>query len=137
MQSKHWSCIFAVIVACYFAGMALHSDILQLIFKPLLVTSLLGYFVTVTRSVTSSLKKWIINALIFSIAGDTLLMFSNSNELYFIWGLIAFLVAHIFYITCFHQIRTKEGITGKWYASLFSIGRYVASADRSSNSLRF
>ncbi|HMR85044.1 MAG TPA: lysoplasmalogenase [Niabella sp.] len=118
MKPKHWSYIFLAVVAGYFAGMAISNDVLLLIFKPLLVTSLLGYFISSTIQVSSTLKKWIIGALLFSIAGDTLLMFANNNELFFILGLIAFLIAHIFYIVCFHTIRTKEGITGKWYAAI-------------------
>ncbi|MGC4234827.1 MAG: lysoplasmalogenase [Niabella sp.] len=118
MKPQHWSYIFLAVVTSYFAGMAVHSDKLQFIFKPLLVTSLLGYFVTATKGVAAHLKKWIIGALVFSIAGDTLLMFANDNELFFMLGLVAFLIAHIFYIVCFHKIRTKEGIAGKWYAAI-------------------
>ena len=53
-------------------------------------------------------------ALFFSIAGDTLLMFANKNELFFLLGLSAFLIAHIFYIICFHKIKTRENVEGKW-----------------------
>lgn len=118
MKPQYWSYIFLAVAACYFAGMALHSDKLQFIFKPLLVTALLGYFVTATKGVSSYLKKWIIGALLFSIAGDTLLMFANNDEAFFIMGLAAFLIAHVFYILCFHKIRTKEGIAGKWYVAI-------------------
>jgi len=117
-MTKKTEYIFPAIVACYFAGMAFHNDMLLMIFKPLLVSSLSGYFISATIQASSVLKKWIIGALAFSIAGDTLLMFANNNELFFILGLVAFLIAHIFYIICFHTIRTKEGIAGKWYVAI-------------------
>lgn len=110
--------IFGIVVIAYFLGMAFEQDTLQLILKPLLVSSLLYYFVLTTRPVTAALKKWITGALIFSIAGDTLLMFANTNELFFILGLCAFLVAHLFYISAFHQIRTRHQIAGKWYVAV-------------------
>ncbi len=120
-----WPYIFLLITCAYFTGMALQNEVLLLIFKPLLVTSLLGYFVSATAGVSSSLKTWVIGALVFSIAGDSLLMFSNRNELYFILGLIAFLIAHIFYIICFHTIRTKEDINGKWYVAIIVVVYYI------------
>ncbi len=118
MKPQHWLYIFLAVVVSYFAGMFISNEVLLFIFKPLLVISLLGYFISSTIQVPSTLKKWIIGALLFSIAGDTLLMFANYNELFFILGLVAFLIAHIFYIVCFHTIRTKESIAGKWYVAI-------------------
>ncbi len=94
--------------------MALQSDIVMFICKPLLVSSLLIYFLSATKNVTSPLKYLTAFALLFSIAGDILLMFANNNELFFLLGLSAFLIAHIFYIITFHKIKTKEKIEGKW-----------------------
>ncbi len=116
--------IFIIVVACYFLGMTLKQDTIQFIFKPLLISSLLFYFVVNTKQVRSILKKWITGALIFSIAGDTLLMFANANELFFILGLCAFLVAHLFYIYTFHQIRARHDIAGKWYAAIIVVIYY-------------
>ena len=114
MKSAH---LFLAIVLLYFVGMAIHSDVLQIIFKPLLIVSLLIHFIITTKPIKSDLKKWIIGALLFSFSGDSFLLFVNNN-LFFIVGLISFLIAHIFYIVCFHQIRTREGIQGKWYVAL-------------------
>lgn len=49
-------------------------------------------------------------ALAFSWAGDVLLMFESVDNSFFIFGLIAFLIAHIFYIVLFDQVRVKENI---------------------------
>lgn len=110
--------IFGITVIVYFLGMALGQDNLQFIFKPLLVGSLLFYFLMATKQTRSALKKWITGALVFSVAGDTLLLFANTRELFFMLGLCAFLVAHLFYICTFHQIRTRHHIAGKWYVAI-------------------
>lgn len=94
--------------------MAWQNDTIQFIFKPLLVTSLLLYFIAATKRNKSSLLVLASLALLFSIAGDTLLMFANKNELFFLLGLSAFLLAHVFYIISFHKIKVKENIEGKW-----------------------
>lgn len=124
MNKKIWTIIILSVVICYFTGMAFQNNIIQLIFKPLLVSSMLGYFLVSTKESLSPLKKWIAAALIFSIAGDSLLMFANKNELFFMLGLCSFLLAHIFYIVCFHNIKTKEGINGKWQVAILVVVYY-------------
>jgi uncharacterized membrane protein YhhN len=49
-------------------------------------------------------------ALLFSWAGDVLLLFQASNSLFFLLGLSAFLLAHVFYIILFHRIRVQQGL---------------------------
>lgn len=46
-------------------------------------------------------------ALAFSWAGDVLLLF-NHAEIYFISGLLAFLIAHFFYILSYRQHRRED-----------------------------
>lgn len=123
MKTTFWLYCFIAVVAVYFTGMALQNNTIQLIFKPLLVSSLLGYFITTVKETVSPFKKWIIGALLFSAGGDTLLLFANNNELYFIFGLVSFLIAHVCYIVCFHKMKQKEKIEGKWYAAII-VGVY-------------
>lgn len=47
-------------------------------------------------------------ALLFSLAGDILLMFDDQNPMFFLFGLIAFLIAHIMYIIVFLKHRNKS-----------------------------
>ena len=47
-------------------------------------------------------------ALVFSWIGDVMLMFESFDSNYFIFGLVAFLVAHVFYIVLFDRVRVKE-----------------------------
>ena len=50
-----------------------------------------------------STKKILITALTLSWIGDIILMFADKGELYFIAGLVAFLLSHISYITLFNK----------------------------------
>ncbi|WP_300604174.1 lysoplasmalogenase [Niabella sp.] len=118
-----WNIVFIGVVLLYFAGMALQNDVLQFFLKPLLAGTLLGIFIAETAGIISPFKKWIIGALLFSAGGDTLLMFANNKELYFILGLVSFLIAHVFYILCFHFIKTQESVSGKWYTAII-VGVY-------------
>lgn len=101
-------------VLLYFAAMAFHQDTLLLITKPLLITSLSGYFLIAAGAQQSAIKWCVAAALAFSVAGDTLLMLAPKNERFFLAGLLAFLAAHLFYIISFHKIRIRENIEGKW-----------------------
>jgi len=67
--------------------------------KPLIVLMLIAHYVThaQTRS------KTFLVALIFCLMGDVMLMFTDKNELFFMGGLMAFLVGHILYIITYRQ----------------------------------
>ena len=53
-------------------------------------------------------KKYLIGALIFSWIGDVVLMFQSLNPLFFIGGLIAFLIGHIIYIMLFNKEKRSD-----------------------------
>jgi len=59
-------------------------------------------------------KSWLFNALIFSWLGDIILMFATNGELYFILGLISFLISHLLYIILF----LKQGNTTDYRKSI-------------------
>lgn len=86
---------------------------LQYLTKPLLMPALMLFFSINTGHYKGPLKKWVLLALGFSMGGDVLLMFQDRLPDFFLFGLSAFLLAHIFYIFFFHQLRVSEGIRGK------------------------
>jgi len=49
-------------------------------------------------------------AMAFSFLGDTLLMYENISSLYFIFGLAAFLISHVFYIFSYRQHRWDSSV---------------------------
>ncbi len=79
----------------------LGSDTLAFLLKSLIIPSLIIFFLTGKSKPTNSEDKFIIAALIFSWLGDILLQYKNGGDLFFLFGLIAFLITHIFYTIVF------------------------------------
>ncbi len=79
---------------------------LHLVSKPLLLIWLMVYYVYSVKR--EEFSKVISLALIFSWLGDVLLMFQDEGELYFIFGLLAFLLAHLFYLFAYRQHRYED-----------------------------
>lgn len=90
------------------------KETLRYFTKPLLMPLLACLFILMTKDIASDLSKWIVLALLFSWAGDVLLMFEQVNGNFFIFGLISFLTAHIFYILFFKKIQYRERLKGRW-----------------------
>lgn len=92
--------------------------------KPLLIPGLILY--AATRSYFSG-KEILIQALIMSTLGDILLLFSDMHELFFISGLISFLIAHLIYIRMFLR-KLNAGFSFTWVlSSLAFLGIYLYS----------
>ena len=71
---------------------------IALYLKPLLIPILFFSVVTFEKFTT---KKWLLTALLFSWIGDVILIFADKGELFFVFGLVAFLIAHIVFIVLF------------------------------------
>ncbi|HWC53068.1 MAG TPA: lysoplasmalogenase [Chitinophagaceae bacterium] len=125
MKKNYWIITYAVILAVHLIGIYLNNETLQLFSKPLLVILLIGCFLLQTRIWNDTLKKWILAALFFSWVGDVLLMLQGNDQLFFLLGLSSFLLAHIFYIIFFHNIRLRENIKSLWLL-LFIVVVYYA-----------
>ncbi len=108
MNGKYWIIIYLVALAADLFAVYSGNVPTRYVSKPLLMPLLIGFFIFTTQGLSSPFKKWMILALAFSWLGDILLMFESLNSNYFIPGLIAFLMAHVFYIVLFDQIRVKE-----------------------------
>lgn len=118
MKKQYWHIFFFIILIADLIAVQLNYKIAEYIFKPLIIIWLLAYFILQLRAVRSNLKKWIIAALLFSWLGDVLLMLQDDNSFFFLLGLSAFLVAHVFYILFFHFIRMKENVKSRWWLLL-------------------
>jgi uncharacterized membrane protein YhhN len=103
---------FQILPAVYFLALAVEifanltgNRQLQYFSKPSLMLILLAYFGLSTRKLALPLKYPVIFALVFSWLGDVLLLVDKQTKSFFIYGLTAFLVAHICYIFYFLKIR--------------------------------
>lgn len=76
--------------------------------KPLIVLSLIFFFLSQSKTLQKGIKIFTLLALIFSLAGDILLMFDDHNPNFFMFGLIAFLLAHVMYIIVYLKHRNKS-----------------------------
>lgn len=126
MNKQHWLIVFALSLIADILGIVLNNETIQFIAKPVIVLALIGYFFVETKSINSSLKKWIFLALLFSWLGDVLLMFQPQHSIFFLLGLSAFLIAHIFYIIFFHRLRVLELVKSRVWALLLVAVYYAA-----------
>jgi uncharacterized membrane protein YhhN len=113
--------------ALYFSFLALEcfasltgNLALQFVSKPSLMLILLVYFISETRR-CNDLKHFIAAALVFAWIGDVLLLLDKIYKNLFILGLIAFLIAHLFYVFYFRQIG-KLNRTGEYLKPTALIG---------------
>jgi uncharacterized membrane protein YhhN len=82
--------------------------------KSLLMPALLLFFLVNAPRPLSLLQYLLIAALGFSWLGDLLLLWEASDPIFFITGLSAFLLAHIFYCICFEKMRRSAGSFVGW-----------------------
>mgnify|MGYP003574989249 CR=1 FL=1 len=73
----------------------------EFVFKPLIVISLMVFYFYQTK-LKGRFAKRIFFGLFFGLVGDVLLMFNHINPSFFIYGLVAFLIGHLLYITAFY-----------------------------------
>jgi uncharacterized membrane protein YhhN len=96
---KKFTLVFSFILVADLIARAMQPDwqIAEYIFKPLLMISLGFYFFngSILRGIRQN--QFVLAAIIFSLIGDVFLMLEG----YFIQGLGAFLIAHVFYILAF------------------------------------
>ena len=126
MKKEYWLIIFVTVLVAHITGIQVTNELLQQFSKPLLIPILAGYFLSQTKSIGAVLSKWILIALSFSWAGDVLLMFVPKNDIFFLLGLSAFLIAHIFYILFFHHVRVKENVKGNPWLLIVVVVYYAA-----------
>jgi uncharacterized membrane protein YhhN len=125
MTRQSWIFLFIIAVLADIAGGIIKNDLVDYIFKPLIVISLVGYFVSETNYSPSPLKKWVFLALVFSWIGDVLLLLQQVRPIFFLLGLSSFLLAHVFYIVFFHEVRVLEKVKLKLWLMLIVVIYYV------------
>ena len=72
--------------------------------KPLLVSMLALFFYMESKSHPGRFRNFILGGLVFSVFGDTFLMFveqGSGSAQFFLLGLGSFLIAHLFYLSAF------------------------------------
>ncbi|MDE3247050.1 MAG: lysoplasmalogenase [Bacteroidota bacterium] len=104
MFNRYGWYLFAADLAAEILAIAFGLSQVQMLTKPLLMPLLLGCW---SWSPVSNKGFWIPLALIFSWAGDILLMGNDQQPAWFMGGIAAFLLAHICYIVFFIRLLRK------------------------------
>lgn len=91
--------LFVVVSVGEILSGTLGSTYLHMVCKPMIMLTLGIYYLY--HSSHRSMIVWL--AIFFSFAGDILLMFEAQQPVFFMLGLSAFLLAHIFYILAYRQ----------------------------------
>nr|WP_321236830.1 lysoplasmalogenase [uncultured Psychroserpens sp.] len=108
-SEKKFSAFFTLIViAELICGSFNELTIYHYITKPAIIGMLLVFFWKHSEHLDKRLRHLTITALIFSWIGDILLMFVEWHSVLFMFGLIAFLIAHGFYILLFLKHRNTN-----------------------------
>ncbi len=105
----------------YMISLFLNLDQVIFYLKPCLMLPLIGW---VFSSFSYSNRNILLAALIFSWAGDTLLLFSKDNSRFFLLGLCAFLMAHIFYIYLFRKTIQAHPQKSQFNATFLLVAVY-------------
>lgn len=92
---------FLLLIAELASGSIENLSNLHYFTKPSLLIALLIYFVSQSKSLSRKARMLTLAALGFSLMGDILLMFVDRAAHYFMFGLVAFLMAHVFYCILF------------------------------------
>jgi uncharacterized membrane protein YhhN len=110
MKNKIALSIYIGISIFYLIITALNQEAIARFLKPFLLPILL---IAVYNSHAFTTKKILFTALIFSWIGDVILLFADRGEIFFILGLVAFLVSHVFYILLFSKQTINKPISNK------------------------
>ncbi len=108
-RNKLFSFVYLIIFVTQLFAEYYNSQLFRNFSKPLIVFVLMVWLFMATR-LSTLFHKNIFRGLVFAWAGDVLLMLQQKQSLFFIFGLIAFLICHLFYIRAFvFDFRLKPG----------------------------
>ncbi|MCL9808918.1 lysoplasmalogenase [Flavobacterium luminosum] len=111
-KSSKYLNLFVAISLFYLLLIIIKKEEIAWFFKPLLLP---GLILATNESLEFPTKKWLLFALVFSWLGDVILMFSPYHELFFVFGLVAFLIAHLLYIVLFTKQSTVKSPKLFWF----------------------
>ena len=101
--------LFFIFFGIHLLAILLSLDLMASATKPLLLLSLIAYYLQQSRKIQTGVSLIVLAALGFSLLGDVLLLFQDKQQVYFMLGLGAFLTAHVFYIIWFVTESGKRG----------------------------
>lgn len=113
---KKLSLGFFALVLLDITGIITGWDMLHYFAKPLLVPALMLLLYCSANKLKG--KSLLMTGLFFSWAGDVFLLLESWQPNFFIFGLVCFLITHIFYITYFLKLKSQQPSLLKKYPLL-------------------
>lgn len=107
--------VFLIFSLLYLGLVLIEFETLTWWLKPFIIPLLT---MSVILSEKMEFKSLLVSALLFSWIGDVVLLFANQGVIYFIIGLISFLIAHLFYIVLFSKLQKETNIKYKHFIPL-------------------
>ena len=107
-NSKLFLVIYVIAAILVLTAELMSLTTLNLFSKPVLMISLIGWFASSTSRAAHPAYFLIAWALFFAWLGDVFLMFQTSQPTFFIFGLGAFLISHLFYIVINRKLRIDQ-----------------------------
>ncbi len=129
---KSFTLIFALVLFLELICGSIDSlSQLHYVTKPLVLVSLIIFFLKHNQHLNSKTKTVMLFALLFSLLGDVLLMFVENSTNFFIGGLVAFLLAHVMYILVFLKKRnsTKLSMLFVFLLFIYAFGLFYVLKD--------
>lgn len=126
MKKSLFTVFFIISVIGVFSGIMFQVKWLDYVFKPMIMVSIAGNFFLNSKNINKKIVRLALLAFLFSLFGDSFLMFTESGMIFFIFGLASFLVAQIFFIILFLQTVKVAG--GDFYLrknSFYLIGFFA------------
>ncbi len=112
MSKKIPLVLFLMVCILDLVGVYFEHNTIIFMAKPFLMITLIWYYIVNTKTV----NKLFVAGLFFSFLGDVLLL--GTGELYFILGLLFFLIAHVFYIIMVIKLLKNTKMTQVLLASI-------------------
>jgi len=126
MRNSYFFKIYIVFSIIYLIILLSGFDRFDLFLKPILIP-IIGFGAYFYRKFPT--QNTLLAALVFSWIGDVILLFTDLGEIYFILGLVSFLISHILLCVLFNKqnkIRKKQNkalfISGSVLIALYLIG---------------
>lgn len=122
-KNNGWLMGYLLLLAVHLLAILSDWELIRFITKPLLITWLLVYFISVTPKEFPS-RNLVIISLVFSWLGDVFLLQPTPD--FFLAGLGSFLFAQLVYGWIFIRIRKRKNLAGQWnFPLLIGIGIYI------------
>ncbi len=115
MNKKTALIVFLIFSLLYLGLVLIEFETITWWLKPFIIPLL---SISVFISGKMEFKPLLISALFFSWIGDVVLLFANQGVIYFIIGLVSFLIAHLFYIILFSKLQKVTTIKYKRFIPL-------------------